>query len=161
MIQKNKFHLLIIIFLLSFASCKATEITTTRVEKLSFSTSAKNELILHHSNGSKQILLSEGNGYNTHVSPNKEYIAVDLTKFSNLQITKLFKRQSDRQYRETKNLSSIAWKNYCENNNIQIEDISNPRSRVVRLSNDEVVMELSGMSEKQKSIFEGLKIKLK
>lgn len=161
MIQENKYLLLTIVIFLSLTSCQNTKNIESLSQKVTFSISEENELFVNYADGTKQMLSSEGIGYKTRISPDYNYLTVDIAKFSNLQITKLFERTKNGEFLETENLSSTAWKIYCVDNNIKIEDISNPRSRVVRLSNNEVVLELSGMYLNQKNIFEGLKIKLR
>ncbi|MGH7884096.1 MAG: hypothetical protein ACRENO_00215 [Thermodesulfobacteriota bacterium] len=135
-------------------SCRNINNTEGRIKftRPLFSTTETGELLLTYPDGGKQILSSEGIDYNPHISPDNKYIALDLIKFSNLQITRLFKRGSSNTFIEEKNLSSAAWKEFSKNNDLRIEQIINPRSRVINLNDTTVKIELSGISEENEDI---------
>ena len=161
----REFRKLLSLILISalFISCQsAGNITAEDTDqKISFNTSNKGEFVVTYSDTSSQTLLNDGISYEYRLSPDGKFLAVDYTKFSNLQLSKLFSRTGNGRFSEYLNLSRIAWQNYQKERKNDIEDIINPRSRVVNLTNRKAVVEISGTDVKGKEFSVKTSVKLK
>lgn len=107
-----------------------------------------------------QVLSTDGSAYEYHLSPKGKFLAVDYTKLSNLQISKLFEKVAKNRFIEVANLSGIAWKSYENKKKFEMDNVINPRSRVLKLSDEKVLIQLSGTLEDGSNFSEKTEIDL-
>lgn len=161
-LEFNKLLALILISVL-FISCQSAGNRKAGYtdQEFRFHTSNEGEFVVTYSDTSTQILLHDGISYEYKLSPDGKFLAVDYTRFSNLQISILFSINENSRFSEYLNLSGIAWKNYSKKRKIILEDIINPRSRVVKLTNSEAFVKISGTDLNGKEFSEQTTISLK
>jgi len=98
------------------------------------------------SGGKICLLADDAIDYETFVSPDATLIAVETLLMSNLQIIRVYKKESDGCFRPLKNrLSSKLWHDLSVQEGFTIEDVSHPRMKFLKwISNEEVLVQLSG-----------------
>ena len=101
------------------------------------------------SSGKLQRLTDRGKGYSISIAPDGHWITIDKAILSNLQVTKLFQRQPNATYLESKerNLTTLAWNQWSKTHGIHSDDVVNPRTRTISWSQDSkrIVIELTGL----------------
>ncbi len=91
----------------------------------------------------RQLLADDGKYYEARVSPDGRFIAADIAVFSNLQVTRLYRRPSGSEpWQPAANVSETAWKAAAQAQEFTIEDVINPRTRFVAWSEDGTALEL-------------------
>ncbi len=120
------------------------------------------QLWVNTASGEKQLLAEDGQDYNTAISTDGRWLAVDVVLFSNLQITRLLERTKTGNYTQVRNLSQEAWRLVCKQLAIGIDDLINPRSRFINWSDDDksVTLEVSAYTADNDDILETVTITL-
>lgn len=108
------------------------------------------------------MLAEDGQDYDTAVSADGRWLVIDVVMFSDLQITRLLERTKSGSYELNHNLSRQAWQSLGNRRAIDIENLSNPRTRFVGWSADgkSVTVEASANSAEGDDILETLTINI-
>lgn len=103
-------------------------------------------LVIRQPDGTQQLIPFQGRGFSHHVSPDNQWICVDQSLFSNLQVTQLYSRNDKNEYAQQSNLSTVAWKKFTEANDVEMDEIDNARTRFLRWEQDpaRIVLVLTG-----------------
>ncbi len=115
-----------------------------QAETLSF---IKKEGVLKVKEGEKVCLLADDAiDYETFVSPDATLIAVETLLMSNLQIIRVYKKDTEGCFQPLKNaLSTKLWHDLSEQEGFSVDDVSYPRMKFLKwLSKEQVQIELSG-----------------
>ncbi len=107
------------------------------------------ELWLERAGEQPQRLADDGRGYVAHVSPDGRWVAIDVVLFSNLQVTRLMRRDdASGRFVPAANLSTAAWTAAKETLGIGIDEVENARSSFAGWSEagDAARIELSGLA---------------
>ena len=98
-------------------------------------------------NGEKSCLLvKEAIAYETYVSPDTQMIAVEVQLLSNLQIIRMYKKNSAGCYKPFKNpLSTKLWGTLSEKKGFSIDDVLHPRMQFLKwVDNNQILIKISG-----------------
>lgn len=144
-----KYLLLILLIAFPFLEVGCQEIAqqnkqTNNTKKLTFT---KENGILKVSEGKKSCLLADDAiDYGVYVSPNAALIAVETMLMSNLQIIRIYKKESDGCFRPLKHaLSTQMWHNLSKKKGFSIEEVSHPRMKFLKwINTEQIEIELSG-----------------
>jgi len=154
-----------IIFLLlgvTIFSCKPKE----QKNLPHFQTSVKGDsLILSFEQDVFQYIVPEGDLGSYFVSPDSQMIAVNSSPFSNLAISKVYKRSSNGYFEisKPKNLSTQVWENLESKYQVTKEEILSPRSTVLEWGAESSTIKVlaTGRLSDGNSIREEITLKLK
>ena len=82
-------------------------------------------------NGSETIrLLYDAQGYRPLISPDGEWLAVEVRLMSDLEVVRLFRRAGDRFVIADKDVTAVAWRHVTNANKIEMQDLENTKARV-------------------------------
>ena len=87
-------------------------------------------------------LLHDAQGYRPLVSPNGEWLAVEVRLLSDLEIVRLFRRDGNRFIASDKDVTAIAWRQMATANDIELEVLSHTKARVSGWSNEGMTLRL-------------------
>jgi hypothetical protein len=136
----------------------------TQPEKLAISDIyvAGDSVFVLWSDRSSQLLTAKGQDYEIVPSPDSQSIGINIRLLSNLQIAKIFPRDSTGKFNisETINISSIAWKMLQEQFSIDPETILRPKTRIISWDTiaHEVLVNVNGTFENGEEISHDLRI---
>jgi len=103
-----------------------------------------NALFIALPGGTEQEITLEGRGFTHTVSPDGQWICIDQALFSNLQVTRLYRRNEKGSFSlgNSGNLSKRGWQLFSEDTGTALEDVQNARSRCIGWHQDSSVVEL-------------------
>ena len=138
---------LLISFLLTVLNCQKipqSDMKKEQVVTLSFS--KENGTLKVKSGGKICLLADDAIDYETFVSHDATLIAVETLLMSNLQIIRVYKKESDGCFRPLKNpLSVKLWRDLSKKEEFTVEDVSHPRMKFLKwIDNEQIEIELSG-----------------
>lgn len=107
----------------------------------------KKDGILKVQEGEKSCLLADDAiDYEVFVSPDTNLIAVETLLMSNLQIIRVYKKDTEDCFHPLKHvLSTKLWHDLSEQEGFTVDDVSQPRMKFLKwINNEQVKIELSG-----------------
>ncbi len=87
-------------------------------------------------------LLHEAQGYRPLVSPDGEWLAVEVRLMSDLEVVRVFRRDGGRFIAVEKDVTAIAWQKAAAAYNVELEALSQTRARVSGWSNEGTILQL-------------------
>jgi len=140
-----------VIFIFPFLTVNCQEVHQTSVTKsednktLSFV--KKDGILKVNIDKNRSCLLADDAiAYETYVSPKATWIAVETQLLSNIQIIRLYKKNSDGCYKPLKSpLSVELWHTLTAKKGFSIDDVLHPRMQFLKwIDNEQILIALSG-----------------
>jgi hypothetical protein len=100
------------------------------------------ELWVSVNNDKPLRLLHEAQGYRPLVSPDGEWLAVEVRLMSDLEVVRLFRRDGVRFIAAENDVTAVAWQNVAAAHNFELDALSHTRARVAGWSNDGTILQL-------------------
>lgn len=123
-----------------------------------------NALFIALPGGKEQQITLEGKGFTHQVSPDNQWLCVDQALFSNLQVTRLYKRNEKGSFflDTSGDLSKRGWQLFSEDTGTALEDVGNARSRCIGWHQDSSIVELglTGVDANGEAIDTSVRIRL-
>lgn len=112
------------------------------------------ELWVRVNNGEPLRLLHDARGYRPLVSPNGEWMAVEVRLMSDLDVVRLFRRDGNRFVAADKDITAAAWRQVAANEKIELEAMDRTKARVLGWSNEGTTLrlELSALVPGEKNL---------
>ncbi len=92
------------------------------------------------------ILADDAIDYEVFLSPDKKAFAVEALLMSNLQIIRIYTKNSNNKFEPQNNpISKKLWHDFSKQKKFEIEDVSYPHMRFIKwINNNQLLVELSG-----------------
>ncbi len=148
-------HLLLILliaFPLLEVGCQEIPKHDTHVVQVSTLSFIKKDGTLQSKEGNKTCLLAnDAIDYEVFVSPDAAMLAVETLLMSNLQIIRVYKKDTHGCFQPLKNtLSTRLWNDLSAKEEFTVDDVSHPRMKFLKwISNEQISVELSGEVDKR------------
>jgi len=123
------------------------EIQPANVLHIHSSANEAGELWVSINNGEPLRLLHDARGYRPMVSPDGEWLAVEVRLMSDLEVVRLFHRDGNRFVAADKDVTTVAWRQAAAADNFELEALEHTRARVSGWANNgtALLLELSSL----------------
>lgn len=115
--------------LLIVAGCSG-EIQPANLLHIHSSANEAGELWVSINDGEPLRLLHDAQGYRPLVSPDGEWLAVEVRLMSDLEVVRLFRRDGNHFVAADKDVTAIAWRQVAAANDFELEALGHTKARV-------------------------------
>lgn len=115
--------------LVIIAGCRG-EIQPENLLHIYSSANEAGELWVSVNDGKPLRLLHDAQGYRPIVSPDGEWLAVEVRLMSDLEVVRLFRRDENRFVAADKDVTAVAWQQVAEADNFELEALGHTKARV-------------------------------